>query len=651
MVEGELHRLLLDKTLTVEGAAADAGAVGEEIGRILEMLADKMQLAPEFANDISECTDTSKLYVLPNGYIYSYSKVSGLLCDNLLFKGTNDNGVLYEGKGYKTNSVFSSSFGEQTAGSSLIQANSIMTGFIPYNKEIIRVCGYMNSDLHSSDYMVFYNSNFELISDQRGRCAFYVDSYAQTFEDETAFAGVKRFTFDLDTMISKSSYYGNIIKNEAKYVRFSLYDPDITKTVITLGEDIVVGTENRWINTGREFVSSDCEDRIIPLEKTAEDHESRIKTLELYGADSVSGEEIPAYIKTEADAVLARLLKVQGNRSFNMIALSDFHYGGQGDNKDNLIRASKAISYMQNRIHIDAIVTLGDDLPYGATYDDNMRATADRWLKEINEILSITQRTGVLDFRTPGNHDRFGTTEQYMPDNAIYSLISGYNRKCDYVNAPIGYAYYDFDSYKLRVIVLNTAETEGKGRFSENSGYHVGNKQYEWIIKILNMSDKEDANEWQILTLSHHRPDDWQKNTDNPSKYTVEYILPNILNAYKTGSSYSADISSENISVKCNFEGKNQARLIGSIHGHHHNYKYSCMRLGDANSGLSDIMAVGTPTTSFGVDKNADNDGNTYTSVKGTAQETAFCLYSIDLDDHIIHAIHYGAGCDREVNY
>lgn len=37
------------------------------------------QLTPEFANSIEECTDTTKVYVLPDGYIYAYVKgVSGI---------------------------------------------------------------------------------------------------------------------------------------------------------------------------------------------------------------------------------------------------------------------------------------------------------------------------------------------------------------------------------------------------------------------------------------------------------------------------------------------------------------------------------------------------------------------------------------------
>ena len=69
-----------------------------------------------------------------------------------------------------------------------------------------------------------------------------------------------------------------------------------------------------------------------------------------------------------------------------------------------------------------------------------------------------------------------------------------------------------------------------------------------------------------------------------------------------------------------------------------------------ANSVETNVMAVGTPTTQLGAD-NPDNDGNTYVGTLDTATETAFCVYCIDLDDHVIHAVHYGAGLDREIGY
>jgi lysophospholipase L1-like esterase len=50
---------------------------------IITELAKRGQLKPEFANSIEECTDTSKLYVLPDGYIYAYKSSDELEYTNL----------------------------------------------------------------------------------------------------------------------------------------------------------------------------------------------------------------------------------------------------------------------------------------------------------------------------------------------------------------------------------------------------------------------------------------------------------------------------------------------------------------------------------------------------------------------------------------
>jgi hypothetical protein len=202
------------------------------------------------------------------------------------------------------------------------------------------------------------------------------------------------------------------------------------------------------------------------------------------------------------------------------------------------------------------------------------------------------------------------------------------------------------------VIVLNTAETEGRGRGSEHSGYHMSAKQINWLIDTLDMSDKPDAFGWQILILSHHRADDYQNFILN----TERYFLPSILHAYNTGESFSGVNPEDGVTISCNFAGKNSAKLIGQIHGHHHAYIYGNLSLGRTYNelvGSTEVLAVSTPTCAFGSGEghNDDNDGNWYDSVNGTAEETAFCVYSIDLDNHVIHAIHYGAGLDRTINY
>lgn len=58
---------------------------------IAEELAKRGQLKPEFANSVAECTDTSKLYVLPDGYIYAYMYGAAVQTVTEKIAGTTDN--------------------------------------------------------------------------------------------------------------------------------------------------------------------------------------------------------------------------------------------------------------------------------------------------------------------------------------------------------------------------------------------------------------------------------------------------------------------------------------------------------------------------------------------------------------------------------
>lgn len=608
---------------------------------IAELKTQGVQQIPLFATDIEDCTDTTKVYVLPDGYIYGRIKKEIVPYTNQIPISVDTDGQQYVGTngeiGYQTGGMLNMSTGTVTINSTYADTNT--TGFIPIKKG--DVLHFEDCDIKPGEDglnkrgLVLYKTTFSLSTGIIPKSA---GSYSYLVTFTSYDSGY------IKTMTVVDKYNDGLA-----YVRFSA--PNIQKAIITVNEEIVDPIYDYvWANTGHAFVPQDCEERIIPLEEDVENHESRIKSLEMYGSDSTSDDDIPPYIKTEADSVINRLIEKQGNRNFTIIGTSDFHYGGVGDNKDNLIRACKAISYISNRIHVDAIATLGDNLPYGGTYDNTIRANADRWSKEINEILAVTQKPGIVDFRTPGNHDRFGTTELYMPDNAIYSFISGYNRQCDYVDVPGGWGYRDFNGLNLRVIIMNTSETEGRGRFSTHSGYHMSTKQYKWLIDTLDMSGKPNASDWQILVMSHHKADDWQVPATNAD--TNNYILPNILHAYNTGGSYTGVSAEDGKTVSCNFAGKNGAKLIGQIHGHHHAYIYGKLYLCQGGA-QTDVMAVSTPTSGFGTGSghNDDNDGNYYDSVKDTAQETAFCVYSIDLDNHKIHAIHYGNGIDREISY
>lgn len=619
-------------------------------------LAKVEQTTPLFVNSIEECTDTSQLYVLPDGYIYAYMSHVEYPFTNQIPRSINTDGTLYIGTngeaGYKTGYRLNS------AGTETEASGVTVTGFIPVNDGDTVYFGnfrYKIGEPASGDFkewLVIYDSNFSVIlaipSGQFDIANFGYLVSAYTVDEETGY---------LTSLTLYDKYNSGV-----SYIRVSAREFS-RSTVVSVNEEIVFDgvVTYSWKNTGHAFVPADYEDRIIQMEENTKNLDARVETLELNGASDVETESIPVYIKNEADDVINRVMAVQGNRNFTMIGMSDFHYQNvknwSMDNRDNLIRASKAVSYINRRMHIDAVVTLGDNTPFGAA-DAQAFEWAHQWNREINEILEITDSVGVKRFRTPGNHDRLGgvdengVTTDFLPDNVVYSYYGGYS---DGImgDVPGGWCHYDFESCKLRVIVLNTAECEGVGRFSEYSGYRVSTKQYNWLIETLDMSGKDDATDWQILILSHHRPDVYQEPISESAYGENGYILPNILHAYRTGSGFTGTKPDGDV-ITCDFSGKNQAALIGSIHGHHHDFKYGNLYLGpNTNSNQCEVMAIGTPTLGFGTDAdhNEDNDGNGYPNVKDTADETAFCVYSIDLDARKIYAIHYGAGVDREIPY
>lgn len=110
--DGKRYEVETDETLEREGIPADAAAVGK---RIKEMLAKMTQLMPEFANSIDECTDTSKLYVLPDGYIYAYvlTQIWQAGSKNLVPLATASGGGVYNSKGYVLNKRLNSAAAEK----------------------------------------------------------------------------------------------------------------------------------------------------------------------------------------------------------------------------------------------------------------------------------------------------------------------------------------------------------------------------------------------------------------------------------------------------------------------------------------------------------------------------------------------------------
>jgi hypothetical protein len=267
-------------------------------------LAKRGQLKPEFANDISECEDETKLYVLPDGYIYAYMKAEtatvGGWSENLVPTSIDTDGSIFNGKGYKDGTRLNSS------GVVTTQNDSTSIGFIPCKKgDKFRITGVYFG--HSQNgptvyaYISIYNaSKTKIISASYDTIANSPSSYPFTISPLKTSGGVS------STDVTEIDFAN--ASSDVAFVRFSSAINATGATKLLSGADMVVqkwtegGTEitEGWNNTGLAFVPADYEGDILKnkadianLNKKSLEHEERIANLEENGLSGSASNIIP----------------------------------------------------------------------------------------------------------------------------------------------------------------------------------------------------------------------------------------------------------------------------------------------------------------------------------------------------------------------
>lgn len=244
---------------------------------LAEELAKRGQLTPEFANSIEECTDTSKMYVLPDGFIYAWmlteKEVETSGYDNRLEKATetyNGTTIYGNGKGYLTGVRLSSSGYISTSSATEMLA----TGFIsaPDGGSLdgarIRTKGFAHTASPMNAYVISYDSAGTKIANK-------------DYSSDSSY--INDFTLD-------SATYGTGIK----YIRISTSIIGTSPSIVTVNQEIkessteIIITEG-WASTGHAFVPADYEERIVELEAEVEELNAEVETLnEQIGKASVS---------------------------------------------------------------------------------------------------------------------------------------------------------------------------------------------------------------------------------------------------------------------------------------------------------------------------------------------------------------------------
>jgi hypothetical protein len=602
----------------------------------------------EFVNSVEDCIDKTKLYVLPDGYIYANVKktTEGSVTPN--FKNqipisTDTDGKIYDGDGFAENMYLSSGVPTSRSGIDC-------SGFIPIGcgssstasgEQVVRMSGITagnNTNFRIAFYdidknylgMQIYGNSFDSNTIKDGetlKVPYETDESGNyTLVDFTTITGFMKEKSEV------SNYYG-----VTAYIRICCPNID-GNSILTVNEEIAyttveAGTVYEWINTGHAFVPADYEDRIISLETDLATAKEDIKELQNSTNTTPSGEIIPQAVVTGASILVDKALSRADGNVLRFIIYSDAHqYNENADITNGNIELGKAIGEVVNQIGVDFVSGIGDNA--WASYQntaEEVRAQIKQFNRYVYPHIKCEQ---ILNCE--GNHDDAvystidndgdGTTSSAEKFSLAetFSLIYAHNKNVvfDVDHYIDGYCYKDFEHLKVRVICLNTEQGTGDGGVVESY-------QIKWLDEVaLNMTDKPD---WQVVTLAHH-----------PFSYGTSSLsaVVDIIDAFiKSGGNY-----------------------IGHFHGHAHAFSVVKMQRNISGTYTDiDALEICIPNACFS--RNNQYKGNTnarlarystettYNKTNEDGNRTSFNLVTVDLDNKIIYADNYGAGIDREISY
>lgn len=560
---------------------------------IADEFAKHGQLKPEFANSVDACTDTSKLYVLPDGYIYAYMQIAGgAAFTNLADESSTD---WLDGKRYN------SSYVETTA-------ETDVTNYIA--AEGVSVFHLKGLDILSNS---FTGDNYGRIYcyDADKNYIGYVQPNVKSIYQSTAEYDDTVCVVDWLSWIT--SYPNSAGK--AAYVRFGgLPAGDV---IITADEDIVYNADGRtWGNTGHAFVPADYEERIADLEEQAAETAVTLKNLET-GKDTV----VPEYWNDAVNEAVAKAKALQGEGGkdvVNFLWFSDMHYEPGNRYVSNIGGLCASI---MDACDIPLVLMCGDTMS-AAVVDTEQTLLS--YLEGAADVLSPIGRDGLLQIR--GNHDDVygcyadGDTTKYYVNKAAPAKIwnSLHRAQAQDLRRVFGgdgsYFYLDNAPQKVRFICLNShyydgdAITNGTEKMM-TSGF--GSEQLSWLEHTA-MAVGEG---WSVVIATHVPP-------------TAQAVNGNkgYLAQLSDGEDFRSIIANSVVDI------------MGIFCGHCH-----------ADAVVTDDLSC--PIVTITCATNTPYDGTAADRVLGTSSETAIDIVSINKAARTIHTTRLGTGEDRAVHY
>lgn len=583
-------------------------------------LAQLVQSVPEFANDLDECTDIRKLYVLPDGMLYAYQKTEGALYTNLAKPSSED-----WTEGSRLNS----------SGAVVSYPGALVTNWIDVKAgDVLRVKGLNILD-PTAGYM----------------CVMKTDG-AKDNPKLASFSS--HFSTDADGVISFTVYsISESVQALVQKIRLSgiLTAEAASEVVVTLNEQIIFGQGSFWKSTGHAYQPADYEDRILDLEEKAAGIaplDVRVTALE---EDSVTG-LLPDYWKEYLPERICAVNSWQesgGKDCFSFPVLTDLHATCNLGMRSGLLARA-----MMDGCQMKYALCLGDVVTRGAAPSaETMKAqfaAAETILAPIRDKLLQTQGNhegswGAEDL--DGDGDVEGTEyycHNFTPEllhNLIYRKV-GLVGDVHFDASGSGY-YVDDVSNKVRYILLNShnnayaENADGTAMYNNMRLFRFGQSQFDLLAQAMGSVPGED---WAVVTASHVPVNEDYASVFGGSQ-GEHALLRKVLRAYKQkqrfAGSFSGTYGQDGVEVSVDFRYA-KGQYIAHFAGHSH---------GDS-AGVYDGITVITTRC----DAQEENDAvQNAERIPGTVTEQSFDIFTVDRKKRTIYATKIGAGDDRAILY
>ncbi len=473
---------------------------------------------PVFAGSTAECTNTSKKYVLPDGYLYEYEPVYETNYTNQIPISTGS-----------TTTGFANDTRINSSGNVVSNIGTFTTGFIPIEPgDIVRVNGQyltLSSNIANTNNLqiAFYDSNKTYVFSEP--MSLFGGYWVNVEKDTDGY--FKKFQLKQNSSTAASF----------AYVRFTMIG-EAYNAVVTVNEEIAESaqTGSVWKKTIK-YISEDWIDEITTTANTVNNLKS--------GSSDIT----------------------------QFLLVSDIHLSV--GNFASIRNIGKVSAEVMKRCNIPYFVSSGDNTTQSSDY--SVSDFQGQMNDVVNKVLSPIDSKMIL--ATVGNHD--GATGQKLVDGTTLHYRYQLNNTAraqvffDWQKSNTAkvfsedgtYYYLDNADAKTRYIVLNSFWSEWAGDEDgfttdiEHSFFHnpiFGQAQLSWFANVaLNM-----PKDYAAVIITH----------DASSAEDVE-IFKGILTAYKNKSTYNGTYSGsqtwQSSSVAVNYTNA-VGDIIAIFHGHNH---------------------------------------------------------------------------------